>query len=96
MVNETTSIDPDKNVWWKTFVASCKDLEIELAPGYFPAATDSRYLRELNIPALGFTPLPNTPVLFHDHDEFVSLDSYAKAIDIYVHLIKSLVQLIES
>jgi aminoacylase len=87
------------------FAETCKNLDIEIQPGFFPAASDSRYLRELDIPAIGFTPLINTvsspsiltkkPVLFHDHDEFIYIDGYLKAIDIYVHMIQSLVGLIE-
>lgn len=40
-----------------------------LKPQLFPAATDSRFLRQLGVPALGFSPMNNTPVLLHDNDE---------------------------
>jgi aminoacylase len=40
-----------------------------LEPQIFPAATDSRYLRQLGVPALGFSPMRHTPVLLHDNDE---------------------------
>jgi aminoacylase len=69
MVNESTryvsfvlriSIDPEKNKWWAKFAETCAGLDMKIQPGFFPAATDSRYLRELNIPAIGFTPLTNT------------------------------------
>jgi hypothetical protein len=38
-------------------------------PEIFPASTDARYFRELGIPAFGFSPMANTPILLHDHNE---------------------------
>lgn len=35
-------------------------------------ATDSRYLRQVGIPAFGFSPINQTPILLHDHNEFLS------------------------
>lgn len=35
-------------------------------------ATDSRYLRQVGIPAFGFSPMNRTPILLHDHNEFLS------------------------
>ncbi|KOM25501.1 hypothetical protein LR48_Vigan107s002000 [Vigna angularis] len=39
-------------------------------PEVFPAATDSRYFRDLGLPAIGFSPMANTPLLLHDHNEY--------------------------
>ncbi|BAT89813.1 hypothetical protein VIGAN_06088300 [Vigna angularis var. angularis] len=38
-------------------------------PEVFPAATDSRYFCDLGLPAIGFSPMANTPLLLHDHNE---------------------------
>ncbi|CAE7880123.1 acy1 [Symbiodinium sp. KB8] len=38
----------------------------------FPAATDSRFLR----------PMKNTPVLLHDHDEFIPVDVFLEGIKV--------------
>lgn len=43
----------------------------------------------MGIPALGFSPMNNTPVLLHDHDEFIGADTYLRGIDIYEKLIPS-------
>jgi len=85
-VNKVTSIDPDANIWWKTF----KEAVPQAAPEIFPAGTDSRYIRELGIPAFGFSPMPFTPVLLHDHDEFINARVWLDGIGIFVRLIKSL------
>lgn len=53
----------------------------------FPAGTDSRFLRELKIPAIGFSPISNTPLLLHDHDEHLKASVYLDGINIYKHLI---------
>ncbi|BAT79156.1 hypothetical protein VIGAN_02198000 [Vigna angularis var. angularis] len=51
----------------------------ELIRGYifgrevFPAATDSRYFRDLELSAIGFSPMANTPLLLHDHNEVIPL-----------------------
>jgi hypothetical protein len=35
----------------------------------FPAVTDLRYIRHVGIPGFGFSPLANTPLLAHAHNE---------------------------
>lgn len=54
----------------------------------FPGGTDSRYLRSVGIPAIGFSPMNNTPVLLHDHDEYLHADVYLKGIDIYKKILE--------
>lgn len=56
----------------------------------FPGRTDSCYIREIGIPALGFSPMNHTPVLLHAHDEFVFADIYLKGITIYEKLIEKI------
>lgn len=70
LLTETDSSNP----WWNLL-----ENAVELAggklgkPEVFPAATDSRYFRELGLPAIGFSPMANTPVLLHDHNEVIPL-----------------------
>lgn len=42
---------------------------------------------KVNIPAIGFSPIYNTPVLLHDHDEFLGADVYLRGIEIYKQII---------
>lgn len=56
----------------------------------FPGATDSCYLREVGIPALGFSPINNTPVLLHNHDEYLGAETYLHGIQVYRKLIPAL------
>jgi len=40
--------------------------------------------------AIGFSPMNNTPMLLHDHNEFLNAGVFLKGIDIYTHLIENL------
>lgn len=79
----------------------------------FPAGTDSRFLREVNVPiilknvmafrkvylvcnrqiglpALGFSPINLTPILLHDHNEFLEESVFLRGVEIYEAIIPSL------
>ncbi|CAM9895715.1 unnamed protein product [Pylaiella littoralis] len=85
-----TSVDRDENPWWGVFLDTMKDAGVEIEPDIFPASTDSRYLRELGIPALGFSPMRNTPILLHDHNEYIDQSVFADGIRVYERLIAAL------
>lgn len=82
-----TPVD-DSNPWWVEFQAACDDMGIELTPQICPGATDARYLRELGIPAFGFSPMNLTPVLLHDNDEYVSTSVFLRGVRIYESIIR--------
>jgi len=56
----------------------------------FQASTDSYFLREAGIPAFGFTPLNNTPVLLHDNNERIHQKSLESGRVVYTSLIAHL------
>uniref|UniRef100_A0A0E0CEQ0 N-acyl-L-amino-acid amidohydrolase n=1 Tax=Oryza meridionalis TaxID=40149 RepID=A0A0E0CEQ0_9ORYZ len=79
------------NVWWALFEEAVKRAGGKLGkPEIFPASTDARYFRVLGIPAFGFSPMTNTPILLHDHNEFLSKDEYLTGIGIYESIIRTL------
>ncbi|XP_029657110.1 aminoacylase-1-like [Octopus sinensis] len=39
--------------------------------------------KQAGLPVLGFSPMNNTPVLLHDHDEYLNVDTFLRGIDIY-------------
>ena len=61
-------------------------LELEI----FPAATDGRYLKLAGVPGLGFSPMNHTPILLHDHNEFLNERVYLEGIAIYEDVIGAL------
>jgi len=85
-----TSLDPDLNPYWKCLSQVFKDNNLEIEEEIFPAATDSRFLRELNIPCFGFSPMNNSPILLHDHNERLNRRIYLKGISIFEKLIAGL------
>ena len=80
----------NKDSWWSTIQRTLNDQGIEIQPRIFPAATDSRFIRHSGIPAYGFSPIKNTQVLMHDHDEHLSQSIFLEGIEIFVHLMVSL------
>lgn len=85
-----TCVEDGKCVWWDAFAGACAKENIGLEKMIFPAATDSKYLRERGIPALGFSPMNNTPILLHDHNEFLNEKIFLRGIDIYCTIISAL------
>uniref|UniRef100_A0A8C8W7E7 N-acyl-aliphatic-L-amino acid amidohydrolase n=1 Tax=Peromyscus maniculatus bairdii TaxID=230844 RepID=A0A8C8W7E7_PERMB len=80
----------DSNPWWAAFSGACKEMNLTLEPQIFPAATDSRYVRAVGIPALGFSPMNHTPVLLHDHNERLHEAVFLRGVDIYTRLLSAL------
>lgn len=60
----------DSNPWWSVFKQAITAVGEKLAkPEILASTTDARYIRQLGIPVLGFSPMKNTPILLHDHNE---------------------------
>ena len=77
--------------WWlESFKRACQVLNCKINWTIFPAGTDSRFLRKAGYPAIGFSPIINTPVLLHDHNEYLPVDVFLRGIEIYVQLIENL------
>jgi len=58
-----------------------------------PGSTDARFIRQLGIPAIGFSPINFTPVLPHGHDEYLNEKIFLMGIQIYETLLKELTQI---
>ncbi|XP_073035108.1 uncharacterized protein [Primulina eburnea] len=81
----------DSNPWWSVFEQAIAEAGGKLAkPEILASTTDARFMRQLGIPTLGFSPMKNTPILLHDHNEFLKDCVYLEGIKVYKHIIKSL------
>lgn len=87
--NNPSDISEDSK-WWQAFKSACEKTGAKLDPQIFPAATDSRYIRDKMIPAFGFSPMNFTPTLLHDHNEFLNEKIFLKGIDIFESVVKDL------
>lgn len=88
---KNSKIEPTKldstNPFWIAFKATCDKIGVSLETGIFLGGTDSRYVRSVGIPAIGFSPMNNTKILLHDHDEYLNKGVFLRGIDIYTKLI---------
>uniref|UniRef100_A0A6P4AZ22 aminoacylase-1-like n=1 Tax=Ziziphus jujuba TaxID=326968 RepID=A0A6P4AZ22_ZIZJJ len=81
----------ESNPWWSVFKQAITSVGGKLAkPEILASTTDARYIRELGIPALGFSPMTNTPILLHDHNEFLKDTIYLRGIEVYESIISTL------
>jgi aminoacylase len=89
-ITAQTAVD-DSNIWWTVFNEVTDRLNLKINKKIFPAATDIRYVRKLGIPAFGFSPMNNTPVLLHDHDEYLNEAVFLRGVDIYEALLEKII-----
>ena len=85
--DQTLTSVAKEDPWYQAFMRGADKHGLEIAPTIFPAGTDSRYIREVGIPAFGFSPMNNTPVLLHDHNEFLNEKVFLKGINIFYDII---------
>ncbi|XP_075508249.1 uncharacterized protein LOC142545124 isoform X2 [Primulina tabacum] len=84
------------NPWWILLEEAIEKANGKFGePEIFPASTDARYFRDRGIPAIGFSPMARTPILLHDHNEFLNKDEYLKGIKIYESVIKAYTTFVE-
>ncbi|GAB0090051.1 hypothetical protein DMENIID0001_047100 [Sergentomyia squamirostris] len=84
-----TPVD-DTNPFWQPFKSALDELNFKFTPLILSGGTDMRFLRALGIPAYGFNPMNHTPILGHNHNEFIWADKYLKAIEAFEKIIEKL------
>ncbi|KAK4746643.1 hypothetical protein SAY87_025680 [Trapa incisa] len=78
------------NPWWALLEEGIRKANgLVGKPEIFPASTDARYFRLLGLPAIGFSPMANTPILLHDHNEYLDQAEYLKGIKVFESIIKT-------
>ncbi|XP_062228384.1 uncharacterized protein LOC133926453 [Phragmites australis] len=81
----------ESNPWWSLFEQAIISAGGKLSkPEILSSTTDSRFVRQLGIPALGFSPMTNTPILLHDNNEFLEDKVFLRGIKVYEHLLRAL------
>ena len=94
-VHSRTSTDPAENPYYGAFASVLQQLGRKVELQIFPAGTDGRYLREVGVPVLGFSPIRLQPVLLHDHDERLSVECYLEGVKVYEKLIPALANMLQ-
>ncbi|PIO56567.1 hypothetical protein TELCIR_22033 [Teladorsagia circumcincta] len=85
-VTNTNTNDP----YWRAFASALAEEGCEYRKEIFTAGTDSRFVRKLGYRAIGFSPMTNTKVLLHDHDECIHEKVFLRGIQIYATIIDNL------
>lgn len=89
-MNNSMTKMTDDNVWWRVIRDKSAKLGWKIDLEIFPAATDSRYVRDSGIPAIGISPIRNTKILLHDHNEYLNEKVFLDGIDWYVDVLQGL------
>lgn len=79
-----------EDLYYDIISETLQEFDISHKVEIFPGATDSRYIREAGIPAYGLSPFNLTPILLHDHNEYLNKNIFLKGIEIYEKLIARL------
>ncbi|GBG27574.1 Aminoacylase-1, partial [Hondaea fermentalgiana] len=88
-IHAVSSID-ENDEWWSVFSEATKGVGVKVSPEIFPAGTDSRFLRGVNIPAFGFSPMARSPVLLHEHNEYLERSVFLEGIAVYDKILPAL------
>lgn len=81
----------ESNPWWSVFQQAVIASGGKLArPEILASTTDARFVRQMGIPALGFSPMAHTPILLHEHNEFLKDTVFLRGIKVYEHVISAL------
>jgi aminoacylase len=91
-INNTSPHTAD-NKYWNTLMTTCQPHGIVIDEQVFSSATDCRYLRQIGIPSIGFSPLFNQPMMLHDHDERLNKWIFIKGLKIMTDVFKGLTDL---
>ncbi|RQM18603.1 hypothetical protein B5M09_008778 [Aphanomyces astaci] len=88
--HHVTSVEDETNPLCAKFLDVAAKLGMDVELDVFPAATDSRFLRQLGVPALGFSPMNNTEVLLHEHNEMLHKDTFVRGIHLFKGIFEQL------
>ncbi|XP_022814277.1 aminoacylase-1-like isoform X2 [Spodoptera litura] len=88
-VSLPTALD-NSNPYWVTFKNTLNNMGITVRSMVCPATSDIMVLRNLGIPALGFTTKSNTISRIHAKDEYINVETFLRGIEIYTELVKKL------
>ncbi|KPJ18371.1 Aminoacylase-1A [Papilio machaon] len=74
-----TKLDEDA-YFWNALLKAVRDMGLDIKSVICPGTTDARFIRRRGIPAIGFSPILNTPLLIHAHNERVHADEFKRQI----------------
>nr|XP_039253274.1 aminoacylase-1-like [Styela clava] len=91
--NTNQKTTPTDSLWWKTFVTTLRQRNVEVLQEIFCAFSDGRFLREAGYQVIGFSPMRNTTMVMYERDEYLNEKIFLEGIDVYCDLIPALANL---
>ncbi|KAI5644059.1 hypothetical protein NE865_03970 [Phthorimaea operculella] len=85
---KSTKID-ENNLFWTAITKKLKEMGKTVHCVTCPGATDARWVRRQGIPAINITPVSNTPLAIHAHDERMQAEEYLKAIGVMEAMVQA-------
>lgn len=82
-----SSVD-ENDCFWREIRCALEESGVDYEIKVFPGGTDSRFYRAQGLPAYGISPFRNTPILLHDHNEFLNSNVFLEGIQFYVRLLE--------
>jgi aminoacylase len=76
--------------WWKEFETVMDEEGVKLSKEIAAGASDSKFLREVGVKAIGFSAINNTPILLHKNDEYVNEKVFVRGVELFTKLIPRL------
>lgn len=83
-----TKID-ESNQFWTALLCAVKEMGYDVLCNVCPGTTDARFVRQQGIPVINFSPILNSPVLLHAHDERIHVDVFRQGIDIMEKVVEA-------
>nr|XP_039268065.1 aminoacylase-1-like [Styela clava] len=90
---QVTTRSDESSPWWITFTEALRENNLKFSKEIHPAFSDGRFLREIGIPVIGFSPMKNTPIALFTSDEFLNEDVFLDGIRAYCAVISAVANL---
>ncbi|KAJ0175489.1 hypothetical protein K1T71_008648 [Dendrolimus kikuchii] len=87
--SDKTAMD-NSNPFWVAMERALTNFGMEVVPAVCPATTDILPLRNMGIPAIGFSAKTATASRYHNKDEYLNVKTFIKGIDVYYEVIKAI------
>ncbi|XP_047986632.1 aminoacylase-1-like isoform X2 [Leguminivora glycinivorella] len=85
---EITNID-ESNQFWTALLGAVREIGYDIHCRICPGTTDARFVRQQGIPVINFTPILNSPVLLHAHDERIHVEVFRRGIAIMEKVVEA-------
>lgn len=81
---------PREGIWWEALRTALESENEKYQVEIFPAGTDSKFMRNAGYESFGFSPMNRTPILLHDHDEYLGVEMFERGVQLYMAILHNM------